>query len=148
MKVLWRRKAMKPSIAMACCLIMGFIIATNSAGQVGVDWTTTKDRTGACQISVPKNWGQSITLVKGSGRVRTLSPETQKMVSHRMLENTDKLVLYVMKSTPTPGAKPAITYMASVPGEGFHCTAQLIVQPSYSDNEIKKIVATFSAKGP
>ena len=102
MKVLWKREAMKPSIAMACCLIVGSIIATNSAGQVGVNWTTTKDRTGACQISVPKNWGQSITLVKGSGRVRTLSPETQKMVSQRMLENTDKLVLYVMKSTPTP----------------------------------------------
>ena len=139
---------MKPSIAITCCLIVGSIITTNSAGQAGDDWTPTKDRTGACQISVPKNWGQSVTLVKASGRVRTLSPETQKMISQRMLENTENLVLYVMKSTSTPGAKPTTTYMASVPGEGFHCTAQLIVQPGYSDNEVKKIVATFSAKAP
>ena len=105
-----------------------------------------KDRTGACQISVPKNWGQSITLVKGSGKVRAFSPETQKMYSQRMLENTEKRVFYVMKSTPGP--KPVTTYMASVPGDGFHCTGQLVVQPSYPEDEVKRIVATFTAKKP
>ena len=148
MKMVWERRLVKPLSGIACCLIVGAIITTNSAGQAGEDWTPTKDRTGTCQISVPKNWGQSVTLVRGSGRVRTLDPETQKMYSERMLENTEKLVLYVMKSAPTPGAKPTTTYMASVPGKGFQCTAQLIVQSSYSDNEVKKIVATFIAKAP
>ena len=92
---------------------------------------------------LPKNWGQSVTLVKASGKVRTLSPETQSMYSQRMLENTEKRVFYLMKSAP--GARPFTTYMVSVPGEGFHCTGQLVVQPSYPENEVKKIVATFTA---
>lgn len=146
MRALWG-EVMQRSISMACCLVVASIMATNAAAQAGPDWTTTKDRMGACQISVPKNWGQSVLLVKSSGRVRTLSPETQKMVSVKMLENTEKLVFYIMKSAPTP-ARPTTTYMASVPGEGFHCTAQLIVQSSYSEDEVKKIVATFSAKRP
>jgi hypothetical protein len=65
-----------------------------------------------------------------------------------MLENTAKRVFYIMKSTPTPGAKPFTTYMVDVPGAGFHCTGQLVVQPSYPEEEVKKIVATFTAKTP
>lgn len=139
---------MHRAITMACGLIVATLISTNSAAQSGPDWMTMKDRTGACQISVPKNWGQSVTLVKGTGKVRAFSPETQKMYSQRMLENTEKCVFYVMKSTPTPGAKPVTTYMVSIPGVGFHCTGQLVVQPSYPEDQVKKIVATFSAKTP
>lgn len=148
MKQLRRREVRNRSITMACCLVVAALISTNSGAQSGSDWVTKKDRTGACQISVPKNWGQSVTLVKGSGKVRTLSPETQSMYSQRMLENTEKRVFYVMKSASVPGAKPVTTYMVSVPGEGFHCTAQLVVQPSYPENEVKKIVATFTATKP
>jgi len=137
---------MTRSITIACGLVVATLISTNSAAQAGPDWMTMKDRTGACQISVPKNWGQSITLIKGSGKVRAFRPETQEMYSQRMLENTEKRVFYVMKSTPGP--RPATTYMVSIPGEGFHCTGQLVVQPSYPEGEVKKIVATFTAKTP
>ena len=137
---------MQRAITMACGLVVATLISTNCAAQSGPDWMTKKDRSGACQISVPKNWGQSVTLVKASGKVRTLSPETQSMYSQRMLENTEKRVFYVMKSAP--GARPFTTYMVSVPGEGFHCTGQLVVQPSYPENEVKKIVATFTATKP
>ncbi|MBZ5688052.1 MAG: hypothetical protein LAP86_23810 [Acidobacteriia bacterium] len=135
---------MHRSIATLCFLLVTSFISA----QARLDWVTTKDHTGACQISVPKNWGQSVTLVKGSGKVRTFSPETQKMYAQKMLENSAKRVFYVMKSTPTPGAKAYTTYMVSVPGDGFHCTAQLVVQPSYTEDEVKKIVATLAAKTP
>jgi hypothetical protein len=137
---------MQRAITMACGLVAATLISTNCAAQSGPDWMTKKDRTGACQISVPKNWGQSVTLVKASGKVRILSPETQSMVSQRMLENTEKRVFYVMKSSSS--AKASTTYMVSVPGQGFHCTGQLVVQPSYPEDEVKKIVATFTAKTP
>ena len=125
-------------------MTFALIISTNSAGQAGPDWTTTKDRTGVCQISVPKNWGQSVTLVKGTGKVRVLDPETQKMVSGKMLENTEKLVLYISKPNTVAGEKPHTTYMVSVPGEGFHYTAQLIVQPTYPEDQVRKIIATLA----
>jgi hypothetical protein len=48
------------------------VVSPNSTAQVGTDWTTMKDRTSSCQISVPRNWGQPVTLVKGMGKVRTL----------------------------------------------------------------------------
>ena len=112
-------------------MTFALVVSRNSSAQVGTDWTTTKDRTSSYQISVPKSWGQPVTLVKGMGKVGTFSPETQKMVSERMLENTEKRVFYILKSTPTPGAKPSTTYQVSIPGDGFHCTAQLIVQRNF-----------------
>jgi hypothetical protein len=144
---------MKPvlrSVAFSIIALLTFAaeLSINAAGQASPDWITNKDRTGACQIAVPKNWGQSVTLFKGMGKLRTLSPETQKMYSQKLLENTERLVLYILKSAPTPGAKPSTTYQASVPGDGFHCTAQLIVQQGYSEDEVKKIVATFTATKP
>lgn len=140
------KQVLKCSMTIGCGLLVASLIATNSRGQAGPDWITTKDRTGACQISVPRNWGQSVVLIKGNGPVRTLSPQTQSMYAQRMLENTPKRVFYVMKFNPPPGTKPSTTYMASVPGEGFHCTAQLVVQPNYSEDEVKKIIGTFAAK--
>jgi hypothetical protein len=129
-------------------LTFAVVVSSNSTAQADPDWTTMKDRTSSCQISVPKNWGQPVTLVKGTGKVRTFSPETQKMVSDKMLENTEKRVFYILKSTSTPAAKPSTTYQVSVPGDGFHCTAQLIVQPSHSEDEVKKIAATLIATKP
>jgi len=141
-----RSEVMKRSLAMAWSTLVLSLIATNSTGQAGPDWMTVKDRTGTCQISVPKNWGQSVTVLRGNGRVRTFSQETQKMYSQKMLENTEKRVFYVMKSTSAP--RLVTTYMVSVPGDGFHCTGQLVVQPSYPEDEVKKIVATFTANRP
>ena len=68
------------------------------------------------------------------------------MVAERMLENTPKLVFYVMKSHPAPGAQPLVTYQASVPGNGYHCTAQINVKPDYPEDQVKRIVATFAAE--
>jgi hypothetical protein len=140
-----RRLVMRRSdIAIACGVVAAACISTISAGQAGPDWTTTKDRTGVCQISVPKNWGQSVTLIARPGAVRTLKPDVQAMYSQRMLENTQKRVFYVLKSND----KAHVAYMVDVPGEGYHCTAQLVVQPDYSENEVKEIVTTFTAKKP
>lgn len=139
------RQVMKHSdVAIACGLVVAAFISTTSAGQAGPDWVTTKDRTGVCQISVPKNWGQSVTLISRPGAVRVLSPDVQTMYSQRMLENTQKRVFYILKSND----KAHTAYMVGIPGEGYHCTAQLVVQPGYSEDEVKKIVATFTAKKP
>jgi hypothetical protein len=108
-------------------------------------WKVVKDRTNSCQISVPDNWGQSVVMVRSDGKVRVFSAETQTMVAERMLENTPKLVFYVMKSHPAPGAQPLVTYQASVPGNGYHCTAQINVKPDYPEDQVKRIVATFAA---
>ena len=109
-------------------------------------WKVVKDRTNSCQISVPENWGQSVITVRGNGKVGVFSAETQKMVAERMIENTPKLVFYVMKSNPSPGDQPLVTYQASVPGNGYHCTAQINVKPDYPEDQVKRIVATFAAK--
>jgi hypothetical protein len=131
-------------IPIACGLTIAACISTASAGQAGPDWLTTKDRTGVCQISVPKNWGQSVTLIARPGTVRTLRPDVQNMYSQKMLENTPKQVFYILKSSD----KAHNAYMVDIPGEGYHCTAQLVVQPEYSEDEVKKIVSTFVAKKP
>jgi len=110
---------LKHKYSLAFALItFAFVVSRNSTAQVGTDWTAMKDRTSSCQISVPRNWGQPVTLLKGRGRVRTFSPETQKMVAERMLENTEKRVFYILKSTPTPSAQPSTTYQVSVPETG------------------------------
>lgn len=109
-------------------------------------WKVVKDRTNSCQISVPENWGQSVITVRGNGKVGVFSAETQKMVAERMIENTPKLVFYVMKSHPSPGDQPLVTYQASVPGNGYHCTAQINVKPDYPEDQVKRIVAPFAAK--
>lgn len=108
-------------------------------------WKVVKDRTNSCQISVPENWGQSVVMVRSDGKVRVFSAETQTLVAERMLENTPKLVFYVMKSHPAPGAQPLVTYQASVPGNGYHCTAQINVKPDCPEDQVKRIVATFAA---
>jgi hypothetical protein len=90
--------------------------------------------------------GQSVITVRGNGKVGVFSAETQKMVAERMIENTPKLVFYVMKSHPSPGDQPLVTYQASVPGNGYHCTAQINVKPDYPEDQVKRIVATFAAK--
>lgn len=108
-------------------------------------WKVVKDRTNSCQISVPENWGLSVVMVRSDGKVRVFSAETQTLVAERMLENTPKLVFYVMKSHPAPGAQPLVTYQASVPGNGYHCTAQINVKPDCPEDQVKRIVATFAA---
>ena len=140
-----RRQLMRRShIAIACGVIATAFTSITAAGQAGPDWTTTRDRTGVCQISAPKNWGQSVTLIARPGAVRTLKPDVQAMYSQRMLENTPKRVFYVLKSND----KTHVAYMVDVPGEGYNCTVQLVVKPDYSEDEVKKIVATFTAKKP
>lgn len=134
----------RTKISITCGLIVAAAASATSAEQAGADWITTKDRTSVCQISVPKNWGQSVTLIARPGTVRTLSPDVQTMYSQRMLENSPTRVFYVLKSTD----KAHTAYMVDVPGEGYHCTAQLVVQPGYSEDEVKRIVATFTAKKP
>ncbi len=108
-------------------------------------WKVVKDRTNSCQISVPENWGQSVFMVRSDGKVRVFDAQTQTMVTERMLENTPKLVFYVMKSHSAQRAQPLVTYQASVPGNGFHCTAQIDVKPDYPEDQVKRIVATFAA---
>lgn len=108
-------------------------------------WKVVKDRTNSCQISVPENWGLSVVMVRSDGKVKVFSAETQTLVAERMLENTPKLVFYVMKSHPAPGAQPLVTYQASVPGNGYHCTAQINVKPDCPEDQVKRIVATFAA---
>ncbi|HLV87938.1 MAG TPA: hypothetical protein VKV39_13225 [Candidatus Sulfotelmatobacter sp.] len=108
-------------------------------------WKLVKDSTNSCEISVPDNWGQSVLLVKSGGKVRTFSELTQKQVTERMLSNTPELVFYVMKTHSSPGTPPLVTYQASVPGDGYHCTAQINVKPSFPEAGVQKIVATFKA---
>ena len=33
----------------------------------------------------------------------------------------------------------------TVPGNGYHCTAQINVKPDYPEDQVKRIVATFAA---
>ena len=62
-----RSEVMKRLHQMAWSTMGWLLIATNSTGQAGPDWMTVKDRTGTCQISVPKNWGNRSPWSKATG---------------------------------------------------------------------------------
>jgi len=120
-------------------------------------WHTVKDKTGACQVSVPPNWtilsipGQvsspeHMTTITETGLrpYRPWSPETLKMLNiDKVFENSATRSFYVTR--PTKGTPALVNYHVEVPGGAKGCILQITATPSYSQQEIKAIALSLSA---
>jgi hypothetical protein len=120
-------------------------------------WKTIKDRTGACQMSVPPNW----TLLSDPGtanwpdrtttRVRVgLSPfkpysdMTLKMFPvETLFENSAKRSFWVTK--PSNGSPSLVTYHVETPGSGSRCVAEIYLPPQHFVEEAKKIAMSLAS---
>ena len=145
----WSRRSKKKEGKMLfrkCLVAFGLTLLClpiSLSAQAG--WKVVKHRTNSCQISVPENGGQSIVLVRSDAKVRVFSAETQGMVAEKMLENTPKLVFYVMKSHSGPGSAADGHLSSFCAREPISRTPQINVKPDYREDRIKRIVATFAA---
>jgi hypothetical protein len=142
-------KTLRPEVIMiapkskraASVTLLVLFLPFGSTGQGKVGSKTIKDSKGACQISVPESWDQSVTLVRGERKVRVFSEEAQKMLVEKMFENSPTRVFYILKIN---AATERVAYQVSVPGDGFHCTAQINVKKGYPEEEVKKVAATLT----
>ena len=120
-------------------------------------WHTVKDKTGACQVSVPPNWTilsnpgwvnspehMSTTVLAGLRPYKPWSPETLKTLDvDKVFENSDKRSFYVTKASK--GTPAAVSYHVEAPGGAKACVVQISATPSYSLEEIKAIALSLSA---
>ena len=119
-------------------------------------WHVVKERTGACQVSVPPNWTvlsdpgmvnspeRMTTIIKAGMRpYKPWSPETIKMLDvDKVFENSDKRSFYVTK--PSKGKPSLVSYHVEAPGGAKSCIVQITATPSYSLDEIKRIALSLS----
>lgn len=115
-----------------------------------------KDKTGACQLSVPPNWTilstpghasspdhMDTTVLSGHRPYRPFSDETLQMLHpDKVFENSSQRSFYVTKAA---GAPATVAYHVEVPGSSNACIAQITATPAYPQDEIKKVALSLSA---
>jgi hypothetical protein len=129
-------------------------------------WLTMQDKTGACRMSVPADWKQEAkwpghvmapeqtetTLIAGAKRARSsMSDADQKALEvDKIFENSPDLWFYSSKPIAGAGGKPnLIVYHVNVIREEGTCIAQILVNQSHSEDEIRRIALTVKpAYGP
>lgn len=119
-------------------------------------WKTIKDKTGACQISVPSSWTeQSIPghvaspvstggmVITGTSPFKPFRSDTLKILGvEKVYENSAARSFYVTKPNGTP---PQINYHIEAPGAGNRCIAEISLPSNYSEDEAKKIGMSLAA---
>jgi hypothetical protein len=122
-------------------------------------WVTVQDKTGACRMSVPPDWKQEAkwpghvmapeqtetTLIAGVKRPRApMSDADQKAMDvDRIFENSPDLWFYSSKPIAGTAGKPNLTlYHVNITREEGTCIAQILVNQSHSEDEIRKIAAS------
>jgi len=128
-------------------LTLGLLLfAALLLGQAG--WQTLKDKTGACQISLPPAWTilsnpgaasspeHMLTAVRtGLRPYRPWSVETLTMLNiDKLVENSATRSFYVTKPT---GNRALVNYHVEVPGAGNSCIAQITASASYAQDARK-----------
>lgn len=135
-------------------LMFGMLFSTILMAQPG--WHTIKDKTGACQLSVPPNWTvlsmrghaaspdhMDTTVLSGHRPYRPFSGEDlQTLNPDKVFENSSRRSFYVTKAIGTPAT---VAYHVEAPGRANGCIAQITATPAYSQDEIKKIALSLSA---
>jgi len=130
------------------------LFSTLIMGQTG--WRVIKDKTGACQLSVPPNWtvlstpgtanspDKMTTMVRpGLRAYKRWSDETLKMLNiDKLFENSATRSFYVTKPAGNP---PSLSYHVEVPGGANACIAQISAKPSSNLEEMKTVAATLTA---
>lgn len=125
-------------------------------------WVTVRDKTGSCQMSVPRDW---VLSAKMPGHITTpehtdsmiisgfkhsrkpMSDEMQKAVGvDKIFENTADRWFYAAKPIPGAAGKPTlVVYHIEAARDDGTCIAQILVNQNHSEGEIKKIAASVSA---
>jgi len=122
-------------------------------------WLTVQDKTGACRMSVPPDWkletkwpGHVVapeqtetTLIAGAKRARSaMSDADQKALDvDKLFENSPDLWFYSSKPIAGTDGTPNLTlYHVNIIREAGTCIAQILVNQSHAEDEIRKIAAT------
>jgi hypothetical protein len=122
-------------------------------------WLTVLDKTGACRMSVPPEWKQETkwpghviapeqtetTLIAGAKRARSpMSEADQKALEvDKIFENSPDLWFYASKPIAGTAGKPnLILYHVNVIRDEGTCIAQILVNQTHAEDEIRKIAAS------
>jgi hypothetical protein len=122
-------------------------------------WLTVQDKTGACRMSIPPDWKQEAkwpghvlapeqtesTLIAGAKRTRSpMSEADQKALDvDKIFENSSDLWFYSSKPIAGTDGKPNLTlYHVNIIREQGTCIAQILVNQSHPEDEIRKIAAS------
>jgi hypothetical protein len=124
-------------------------------------WKTIKDKTGACQVSVPNDWqvsqklpgmalapdqSDAMILYQPSQTVKQMNDDVQRVLGvDKLFENTPQRVFWSAKPASYPkGAPPVIGYHVTVPGKGGTCVGQINARQDYPEDQVRKIAVTVS----
>jgi hypothetical protein len=127
-----------------------------------VTWLVVQDKTGACRMSVPPDWkleprwpGHVIateqtetTLIAGTKRSRVaMSDADQKALEvDKLFENSPDFWFYSSKPISGSGGKPnLIVYHVNAVRDEGTCIAQILVNQSHPEDEIRKIALSVKA---
>jgi hypothetical protein len=122
-------------------------------------WLTIQDKTGACRMSIPPDWKQEAkwpghviapeqtesTLIAGAKRTPApMSEADQKALDvDKIFENSPDLWFYSSKPIAGTDGKPNLTlYHVNLIREEGTCIAQILVNQSHNEAEIRKIAAS------
>jgi hypothetical protein len=134
-------------------ILLTLLVSTELIAQSG--WTTVKDKTGSCQISVPPTWTllalpghvnspqhTTTMLISGMRPFSKFSEETIKVLNvDRVFENSATRIFYVTKPGGNP---PLVNYHVEAPGKVHSCIAQISLPPNTSEEDAKKIALSLS----
>ena len=124
-------------------------------------WLVVLDKTGACRMSIPPDWrpqtkwpGHVIapeqtesTLLAGTRRARVaMTDADQKALEvDKVYENSPDLWFYSSKPIPGAGGKPnLIVYHVNVVRDDGTCIAQILVNQSHPEDEIRKVAISVT----
>lgn len=122
-------------------------------------WLVVQEKTGACRMSVPPDWKletkwpghvmapeqTETTLIAGAKRtVAVMSDADQKALdADKVFENSPEIWFYSSKPIAGTGGKPnLIVYHVNVIRDEGTCIAQILVNQSHSEDEIRRIALT------
>ena len=128
-------------------------------------WLTIQDKTGACRMSIPPDWKPQIkwpghvispeqtesTLLAGTKRNRAvMSDADQKALEvDKVYENSPDLWFYSSKPIPGAGGKPnLIVYHVNIIRDDGTCIAQILVNQSHPEDEIRRIAVSVTPAPP
>jgi hypothetical protein len=134
-------------------ILLTLLVSTDLIAQSG--WTTVKDKTGSCQISVPPTWTllslpghvnsplhTTTMLISGMRPFRKFPDETLMVLNvDRVFENSATRTFYANKPVGNP---PIVIYHVEAPGKVHSCIAEIDLPPNTLEEDAKKIALSLS----
>jgi hypothetical protein len=139
--------------------LMSLAAAAPLVAQTPAGWKVIKDKTGACQVSIPPDWkanpqlpslaqapdNSDVSIIVQEGRaLKPMTAIVQKAVGvDKMIENSDRRVFY--STAPTKGNPPLIGYRVTAPAKNGTCVAMITIKQGHSVDEVMKIGESLAA---